>query len=144
MATLDYRFVTGEDELKAALEVRRQVFVEEQDIAPELELDGKDGEALHMVVVSEDRVIGTARVMFADGRQAKIERMAVLKSHRRQGIGKGIVSFLLKELNRRLIKQAVLHAQLPVAAFYRSCGFVETGSAFVEAGIEHIKMIKQL
>jgi predicted GNAT family N-acyltransferase len=144
MATLVYRFVTGEDELKAALEVRRQVFVEEQNIAPELELDGKDDEALHMVVVSKGRVIGTARVMFSESRQAKIERMAVLKSHRRQGIGEGIVSFLLEELNHRLIKRAVLHAQLPVVAFYRSCGFVETGSPFLEAGIEHVKMLKQL
>lgn len=144
MGKLNYKLVTSDRELEGAFEVRRRVFIEEQGIPEDLELDGYDGEALQMVVADGDRVIGTARVLFPATGQAKIERMAVLKSFRRRGIGRRIISFLNEELSHRQVEQVVLHAQWPVVAFYRSCGFEETGSPFWEAGIKHIKMQRQL
>lgn len=144
MGKLNYKLVTSDRELEGAFEVRRRVFIEEQGIPEDLELDGYDGEALQMVVADGDMVIGTARVLFPATGQAKIERMAVLKSFRRRGIGRRIISFLNEELSHRQVEQVVLHAQWPVVAFYRSCGFEETGSPFWEAGIKHIKMQRQL
>ena len=144
MSKLNYKLVTGDRELDGAFEVRRRVFIEEQGVLEDLELDGHDREALHMVVEDEDRVIGTARVLFPATGQAKIERMAVLEPFRRRGIGQRILSFLFEELGRRQVEQVVLHAQWPVVSFYRSCGFEETGSPFWEAGIKHIKMQRQL
>ncbi len=144
MGKLVYKLATSERELKEAFEVRKKVFVEEQGISEHLELDGHDSEALHTVVKDGKRVIGTVRVLFLATNQAKLERMAILKPFRRQGIGRGIISFLNEELRNRQITQIVLHAQYPVVAFYKSCGFVESGSLFFEAGIKHIKMQRRL
>jgi len=144
MGKLVYKLATSERELKEAFEVRKKVFVEEQGISEHLELDGHDSEALHTVVKDGKRVIGTARVLFLATNQAKLERMAILKPFRRQGVGRGIISFLNEELRNRQIVQIVLHAQYPVAAFYKSCGFGESGSPFLEAGIKHIKMQRRL
>lgn len=135
-----YRFVVDEADLKAAFDVRQQVFVEEQGISRELEYDGLDNEAIHMLVMDGGNVIGTARVRFLADNQAKIERMAILKPFRRKGIGRGIISFLIAESKRRRVKHVILHAQHDVLPFYRSCGFEEVGGPFWEAGIKHLKM----
>ena len=144
MDKFNYKLATSDSELDGAFAIRRQVFVEEQGISEDIELDEHDKEALHMVVKDGDRVIGTARVLFLDAGLAKIERMAILPPFRRRGIGKGIISFLSEELKNRQVEQVILHAQYAVVAFYKSCGFEETGSPFWEAGIKHIKMQKQL
>ena len=144
MSKLSYKLVTSGRELREAFEVRKNVFVDEQGILEELELDGRDSQALHMVVKDGEKIIGTARVLFLPEGQAKIERMAILKPFRCKGIGRGIISFLNEELRNKRIEQVVLHAQCPVAAFYRLCGFVESGPPFWEAGIIHVKMQKQL
>ena len=144
MDKVSYKLVTSDEELKAVFEVRKQVFVGEQGISEELELDGHDSEALHIVVQNEERTIGTTRVLFPAPGQAKIERMAVLKPYRHRGIGSGIISFLYEELKSRQVEQMVLHAQYPAVAFYKSCGFEESGPPFWEAGIKHIKMERQL
>jgi len=144
MGKLSYKLVTSDRELKEAFEVRKRVFAEEQGIPEDLELDGHDRETLHVVVKDGERVIGTARVLFLATSQAKIERMAVLKPFRRKGIGRGIICYLDEELRNRKVEQVVLHAQYPVVAFYKSCGFEELGSTFWEAGIKHIKMQRRL
>ncbi len=140
MDKLNYKLVTSESELEEAFEVRRRVFVEEQSIPEDIELDEHDKKALHMIVKDGDRVIGTARVLFLSTSLAKIERMAILQPFRRRGIGSRIISFLSEELRNRQVEQLVLHAQYAVVDFYKSCGFEETGSAFLEVGIKHIKM----
>ena len=144
MDTINYRLVASEGELEKAFEVRKRVFVSEQGIAENLEWDGSDGEALHMVVKEGDSVIGTARVLFLTNNQAKIERMAVLEPFRHRGIGRGIISFLSEELKKRAIEQVVLHAQYTAIGFYRACGFEESGPPFWEADIKHIKMERRL
>lgn len=144
MGKLSYKLVASNRELEGSFEVRRQVFVEEQGIPKALEFDGNDGEALHMVVKDGERVVGTARVLFLAGNQAKLERMAVLKPFRRRRIGRRIISFLNEELRSRRVQQVVLHAQHEAVAFYRACGFLESGLPFLEAGIEHMKMQRSL
>ena len=144
MKELSYKLVESESELQGAFEVRRRVFVEEQGIAVEVEYDGNDGEALQMVVKDGAEVVGTARVRFLNAKQAKLERMAVLGGFRRKGLGSGITAFLIEELSNRQVEQVVLHAQYGVIAFYRSCGFEETGLTFTEAGLKHIKMQRRL
>ena len=97
-----------------------------------------------MVVKDGEKVIGTARVLFLAANQAKLERMAILKPFRRKGIGSRIIAFLNEELRNRQINQVFLHAQYSVVAFYKSCGFKESGSPFWEAGIRHIRMQRRL
>ena len=142
MSELSYKLVTNDSELKGAFEVRKKVFVEEQGIAESLEFDGNDGQALHMVVMDGERVIGTVRVLFLAANQAKLERMAILKPFRRKGIGRRLIYHLNENLSKKQVAQVVLHAQYSVVVFYKSCGFEESGSPFWEAGIKHIKMQK--
>ena len=144
MGKLSFKITANDRELKEAFGVRKRVFVEEQGISEDLEFDNCDRKALHVVVTDAERVIGTARVIFLNANQAKLERMAVLRPFRRRGIGSRIVSFLDGELKNRQVEQVVLHAQYAVVAFYKSCGFEELGSPFVEVGIKHIKMRKWL
>ena len=140
MENLTFKFVTDDEELAGALSVRRQVFVREQGVAEELEYDGLDEEAQHMVVKDGTSIIGIARVRFLAGNRAKIERMAILKLYHRQGIGSAMISFLQRELKGRGVEQLILHAQCVAAEFYKSQGFTATGKTFLEADIEHIKM----
>ena len=144
MDKFSYKLVTSDKELKGALEVRRQVFVYEQGVPEGIELDGRDREALHMVVKNGGRVIGTARVLLLSNGQAKIERMAILEPFRGRGIGKRIISFLNEELKKKQVEEVVLHAQCSAVAFYKSCGFKVSGPTFWEAGIRHINMQRQL
>jgi len=144
MGELSYRFVSSDSELKAAFEVRRQVFVVEQNILEDLTFDGHDRQALHMVVMEGESAIGTARVLFLSDNQAKLERMAVLKPFRQRGIGTRIVSYLIEELRKRQIEQVFLHAQYAVVAFYKTCGFEESGLPFCEVEIQHVKMQRRL
>lgn len=140
MDNITFKLVASDEELRDALEVRRQVFVQEQGVSEDLEYDGYDSEALHMVVKDGNKVIGTARVRFPTTNQAKIERMAILKPFRHRGIGSNIISFLKEELKGRQIEHVILHAQCAVTEFYKSFGFEETGLPFWDAGIRHIEM----
>ena len=141
MQELTYKFVENEQELKGALEVRRQVFVEEQGISADLVFVGDEGgNEMNMVVKDGEMVIGTARVRIMDNNISKLERMAVLKPFRHEGVGRGIISFLNEQLRNRNINFVFLHAQQPAIQFYKSCGFSESGSPFYEAGMKHIKM----
>ena len=140
MSRLNYKFVTSDKEIEGAFEVRRKVFIEEQGISEDLELDGRDSEALHIVVKDGERIIGTTRVLFLATNRAKIERMAVLIPFRRKRIGTRIISFLTEELQKKQIEKVFLHAQYPVIAFYKSVGFKKQPPPFWEAGIKHVKM----
>ncbi|HUX48892.1 MAG TPA: GNAT family N-acetyltransferase [Dehalococcoidia bacterium] len=130
--------------MQEAFEVRRQVFVREQNISEDLVFDGHDREALHMVVKDGERVIGSARVQCLTDNQAKLERMAILERYRRKGIGKEMLLFLDTVWKDKQMQQVIIHAQLEVVPFYKLCGFDELGLPFREAGIKHIKMRKQV
>jgi len=144
MDGIAFKLVENDSELDGAFEVRRVVFVEEQNVDEDEEYDGLDYEALQMVVKKDNEIIGTARVRFLDDGEAKIERMAVLKPFRQRGIGSGVMSFLDNELKVRHIRHIVLHAQYVVIPFYEACGYSTRGSPFWEAGIKHIAMEKQI
>ena len=144
MSKFSYKLVTGDVELQEAFEVRRQVFVREQGISEDLTFDEHDREALHVVVKDGERVIGSARVQFLADNQAKLERMAVLKRYRRKGIGREMLLFLDTIWKDKQVQQVIIHAQFEVIPFYKLCGFDELGLPFLEAGIKHIKMCKQL
>ena len=144
MDEITFKLVNNDYELQEAFNVRRLVFVEEQGIDEDIEYDGFDSEALHLIAKNNEQIIGTARLRFPGTGEAKIERMAVLKPFRRRGIGNGMMSFIDNELKVRQINHAVLHAQYVAIPFYEACGYCPTGLPFQEAGIKHIAMEKQL
>ncbi|MDP2920455.1 MAG: GNAT family N-acetyltransferase [Dehalococcoidia bacterium] len=144
MSKIIFKKVETHVELKGAFAVRREVFITEQKIREEEEWDGLDEVCLQFIARNGKRIIGTARVHFPSPNEAKIERMAVLKAFRRQGVGTGILVCIEQELSKRGVPEAVLHAQITAAPFYRACGYDETGPHFQEAGIEHVKMSRRL
>jgi len=144
MNELSYAFVENDSDLEGAFQVRKEVFVEQQGLPESIVFDNLEGEAMHILVKIGDQATGTARIRLLGARQAKLERMAVLKPFRNMGIGKGIVSFVIENLRNKQVEEVVLHAQQEVVEFYGKCGFEQTGSPFWEAGIEHVKMERRL
>ena len=137
MADVQIRIVDWVRYGEALSSLRHTVFVEEQGVPIELELDGEDATALHAAAFSDDgRLIGTGR-MLASG---KIGRMAVSQSMRRQGIGRALLDALVAEARRLKLNEVSLAAQLPAVAFYERAGFEVYGDIFLDAGIDHKMM----
>jgi len=125
---------------RLALEIRMEVFVAEQGMLAELEHDEWDERADHVLAFEGERAVGTARLL-PDGR---IGRMAVRRDWRGRGIGGGMLERLIERARARGLVSVFLHAQTHAAPFYRSHGFVECGEPFIEAGLPHIAMRRDL
>ena len=138
------KLVETEQELEGAIGVRFRVFVAEQSVPPEEELDDADATATHAVAIFQDKVIGTGRLIAQDESTAIIGRMAVDLEWRRHGVGGRILTFLEQEARSRGLREAHLHAQEYVKNFYASHGYVEHGDVFLEVDIPHIEMRKGL
>jgi predicted GNAT family N-acyltransferase len=122
--------------------LRCEVFVVEQGVPREIELDEHDATATHLAVIQDDAVVGTLRLLEHDG-EAKIGRVAVRAALRGGGIGRRLMERGAAIAAARGLAEIVLHAQVSVAGFYRQLGYVEEGDVFDEAGIPHITMRKR-
>lgn len=131
------------DELPRCIAVRRVVFIEEQDVAEEIEVDGRDPEATHFIAEDEGGVIGTARLRAVQG-EAKAERVAVLREHRGRGVGAELMAALEAEATGRGLSAVVLGAQEHAVPFYEGIGYRVFGAAFLDANIPHRWMRKAL
>jgi predicted GNAT family N-acyltransferase len=127
-------------ELSQAFAIRLRVFVREQHVPSEIELDRDDRRAIHFLATSAGRAIGTARIVM-HRRSAKIGRMAVLKTYRSKGIGARLLKRAVAAAKQRHAQRIYLHAQVPVIGFYETLGFRCVGPVFGEAGIPHRKMV---
>ena len=87
--TYEVRRARGEQEMAAALELRHEVFCVEQGVPVYEELDGRDGEGVHLVAISNGILLGTCRLLFV-GPTVQFSRLAVRKSARRQGIASAL------------------------------------------------------
>jgi predicted GNAT family N-acyltransferase len=138
--TVRVKRVSGKEDLRKAFAIRMRVFVKEQGVPEEIELDRDDARALHFLAFAAGKAVGTARVVLRYG-GAKIGRMAVLKSYRRRSVGKQLLRRAILAARRRGVQKIYLHAQLPVIGFYEAMGFRCVGPVFKEAKIPHRKMI---
>ena len=120
--------------------IRYEVFVDEQNVPEELEIDGLDGEAKHVLTFVDGLPIGTGRILI-DGH---IGRVAVLKNYRGHGIGKLIMKELIKWAHDMNLEKIWLSSQWHAHSFYLDLGFVCVGEIYKEAGIDHIKMYRVL
>ena len=118
-------------------QIRRVVFIEEQNVPQELEWDGADEDGTHFLAINTAGVpIGCARLLST----GQIGRMAVLEQHRGQHIGNKLLQAAVEEAKAQGLERVFLHAQTYAEPFYRKGGFVAFGEKFDEAGIEHISM----
>lgn len=133
------RFRFSDRALKAlAREIRTDVFVEEQQVPIELEYDEFDASANHYLLFTEHQAIATARWRKTD-KGIKLERFALLKEFRNQGLGSVLLDAVLEDVVP--LKQNIyLHAQLAAVNYYQRKGFAIYGEEFEEAGIKHVRM----
>ena len=144
------RRVKTEEDMEAAVGIRFRVFVDEQSVSPEIELDEYDALATHAIALADGLAVGTGRVYLQSvvariGRQAvvaRIGRMAVDRDHRRSGVGGRMLRFLEDEAREQGATEFLLHAQEYVKDFYVAHGYREQGETFLEAGISHVEMTK--
>ncbi|PSP78316.1 GNAT family N-acetyltransferase [Halobacteriales archaeon QS_4_69_225] len=141
---MDVRRVDGEAGMADALGIRRAVFIEEQDVPEELELDGNDEVAMQFVAYDDGRPVGTARLREGDETTAKAERVAVLSDERGRGIGRRLMAAVEAHAVEAGYEVVVLNAQVPVVGFYEQLGYATTSDVFEDAGIPHRKMRKGL
>jgi predicted GNAT family N-acyltransferase len=123
-----------------AAPVRLVVFVEEQRVPADLEMDERDASCLHAVAFDGERPVGTGRLL-PDGH---IGRMAVLKEYRGKGVGGEILQRLMQAAKARGDREIVLSAQVGAVAFYLAHGFESFGPVYEEAGIPHQDMRRAL
>jgi predicted GNAT family N-acyltransferase len=123
-----------------AQRIRFTVFVEEQRVPPELEMDEHDPRCIHALALADGQAIGTGRLL-PDGH---IGRMAVLKDWRGRGAGRALLRALVEAARQRGDREVALNAQVQVLGFYRAEGFEPEGSVFEEAGIDHQAMRMKL
>ncbi len=133
-------FLASPEELASCLAVRREVFIEEQAVAEVLEIDGLDPECIQVLITDKEKPVATARLRLTEDSWAKAERVAVLKSHRGQGLGHQLMQQLEQEAQKRKLAGVVLGAQVQVIPFYESRGYQAEGPEFMDAGIPHRTM----
>ncbi len=126
---------------KVLSNIRRLVFIVEQDVPQEEEWDGKDEGSWHWIATAhDDSPIGTARLL----PEGQIGRMAVLDRYRGYGVGAALLEQAVDKARHLGFTEVFLNAQTHALAFYERAGFVAVGDEFQEAGIAHQKMTQVL
>ncbi len=139
---MDIRRVRRDDELADALAIRRTVFIEEQGVPVDRELDGKDDEALHLIGYLNTEAVATARLLEIDDSTGKVERVAVLPAYRGNGYGMAIMDAVETSAASCGYDELILHAQLDVVGFYEYLDYEVSSDVFTDAGIPHREMRK--
>lgn len=137
------RAARGTSEVGAALELRRRVFCDEQGVDLAAERDGRDGEALHVVAIEDDAVVGTCRILI-DGDLARLGRMAVEPRARGGGLGAALLTEAEERARACGARRMRLHAQDAADSLYARAGYRAHGERFVEEGLPHVAMEKAL
>lgn len=119
--------------------VRDEVFIVEQEVDRSEEFEFEE-ESIHYLLYEDDLPLATGRWRKTDN-GIKLERFAVLKSHRNKGLGGAVLKRILEDLRGRE-EQLYLHAQLPAIPFYERYGFRVEGDEFIEADIRHYRMTR--
>ena len=136
--------ITVTRDIAACHRIRKLVFVVEQCIALEEDIDGMDDVATQLLATENGTPVGTARIL-EKGVTGKIGRLAVLIEHRKKGIGTALVRAALEEIARRPhLNEARLGAQTDAVGFYTALGFTPEGDTFLDAGLPHQEMVRVL
>lgn len=136
--------VETEKEYKDAINIRRKVFVEEQDVPLHLELDEHDAEAVHFVVYDEDTPFGAGRIRVIEPGIGKVERVCILPDYRGQKLGNLIMQCMEDYSVSAGITKLKLNAQSQAITFYEKRNYTINSPEFLEAGIPHRAMEKQI
>ena len=131
------------DNIAACRALRRDVFIDEQGVSVEDEMDDLDGEAIHFLATVEGEPVGTARVLVHD-QTAKIGRVCVAKSQRGSGLGAALMNATIEWAREAGLSTAKLSSQTHAIPFYEGLGFSAFGPEYDDAGIPHRDMERRL
>lgn len=135
--------IVNDEQLQKAYAIRRKVFIEEQNVPEELELDAYDRQEAtkHVLMIDESK-----KAIFRPYENGilKIERVAVLQTERGTGIGKLLMERIETEAKGAKYSKLKLSAQLHAQKFYEKLGYQAQGEIYLDAGIEHIDMMKDI
>jgi predicted GNAT family N-acyltransferase len=135
-----------EEDLRKAFDIRKAVFVEEQGVPIEDEFDEFDnlnGQCEHLLVYFEEQPVGTGRIRWVN-EFGKLERICILEPYRKFGLGKVIITALEEIAQERGAKKVKLHGQTQAEGFYKKLGYQTSSSVFIEDGIPHLLMKKEM
>ena len=128
-----------------AVRIRQKVFVQEQGVPANLEIDENEAYSVHFVLYTEEeKPAATVRLLPLDDQTFKLQRMAVLKEYRGKKLGAEIIAEAETFAKQQGFKTIELGAQLTAEAFYQKLGYVAYGEIFQDAGIDHVHMKKEL
>ena len=141
---MDIKIVTNEEELQQAYQVRKIVFVDEQKVPIEEEIDHLEEESTHFLVMNEnDEPIGAGRFRIVDN-YGKVERICVLPQARSTGVGRSLMEAIEQHALSQGLEITKLNAQVQAIPFYKSLGYGIISEEFLDAGIPHRTMKKRL
>ncbi|WP_227395739.1 GNAT family N-acetyltransferase [Jeotgalibacillus aurantiacus] len=132
-----------EQEKQHAFAVRKKVFVEEQQVPEEEEIDQFDQTATHFVLYDENLPAGAGRFRVKDGK-GKIERVCILSEYRGKNAGVIVMNAMELYARERTVLSLILNAQTHAVGFYEKLGYSVTSEEFLDAGIPHVSMEKSL
>ncbi|MDQ0198216.1 GNAT family N-acetyltransferase [Neobacillus ginsengisoli] len=137
------KIVGNQQELEDAFSVRRTVFIEEQNVPAEEEIDHHEKEAAHFILYHGGLPIGAGRFRVVDG-YGKVERICVVKEARKTGAGKEIMKAVENYACENGIHKLKLNAQTHAIPFYAGLGYEVVSEEFLDAGIPHKTMVKKM
>lgn len=133
----------SESEMDQVFKVRKIVFVEEQRVPLDREIDAFEKESTHFLGREGHQPIGASRLRIT-GNQGKLERICILSDYRGQSLGKQMIYHMEQSLKDQNITKAKLNAQTHAISFYERLGYEVVSDEFIDAGIPHQTMIKKL
>ncbi|WP_455660683.1 GNAT family N-acetyltransferase [Pradoshia sp.] len=141
---MNIMIVTNEEELQQAYHVRKMVFVEEQHVPIEEEIDHLEEESTHFLAINEnEEPIGAGRFRVVDS-YGKVERICVMAEARSSGVGRALMEAIEQHALSQGIEITKLNAQVQAIPFYESLGYAVISDEFLDAGIPHRTMKKRL
>jgi predicted GNAT family N-acyltransferase len=140
---VNVKVVENEIELEDSFSVRRTVFIDEQNVPAEEEIDQHEDECTHFVAYHEGSPIAAGRFRVVDG-YGKVERICVLKEARNTGSGKAIMREIEAYALKKDLHKLKLNAQTHAIPFYAGLGYEVVSEEFLDAGIPHKTMIKKI
>lgn len=139
---MEVKIATTAEERKDAFYVRMKVFVEEQNVPKEEEMDEFDETAIHFVGYEGGKAVAAGRVRFIDD-FGKLERICVMKAYRGKHFGRALMEQMEETIRKHGHHKATLNAQTHAETFYAQQGYETVSDVFMDAGIPHVTMVKE-
>lgn len=140
---VNIKIVESLAEREQAFQIRTNVFVNEQKVSIEEELDEFEDEAIHFIGYVDNEPIAASRLRWVDN-YGKLERICILKAHRGNSYGTELITAMENEIIKKGYTQTKLNAQTRAVEFYKRLGYEIVSGEFLDAGIPHVTMTKQL